>query len=385
VSWVAALAMLLCVGLAQASVPQRERIEQAVAQTNAAAGRGQALQLELVMQIGERPAVAHGQLVSHPAGMARLELRGAGDLVERHLLQGDQLLASRDGRLLEHHRLFLPPLFVLQVTDGEALRSALLSFEVEPEPVGLAQCGEEDCLVLGDPERGIQPMPGPEPAGLEDYERLKSEFNEARRLQYEAARLWFWGGFDRLLAPWLSEELEPGPEELGQVAAEDDASAVAEDQRARSDSDPGDPAEFGPGSASAPTGSKSRGTSARPPPALGMPEDGPAVAEPYARVDEALAPPPPPPASLWVSREGYEIRGLDTTSGGRVRLGPLASFGGVLVPAWILIEEPGQEPVRFEVVGATAVDTFPATFSEQWLLAPPPNPPWGRPDLPDPL
>lgn len=365
--------MALSMGSVHASVPARDRVEGAVGRTNAAAGRVQALQLELVMQLGDRPAVAQGQLISHPTGMARLELRGAGGLVERHLLQGKRVLAARDGELLEEHRFFLPPLFVLQSSDGEALRRALESFDVEPESVGLAQCGEQDCLVLGDPKRHIQPLPVVEPLGLAEYDEIKSGLDQERQGEYEAARVWFWGGFDRLLLPWLNE---PPPAELDASALTDHRPPNPEDPLARSEWDPLEPDEFGPSAVDPKPGPSDDPAVGEVSPSAGGFGDGrskPALVS--SGQGGPIAPPPPRMASLWVSREGYEIRGIDTLSGGRVRLGPLASYNGMLLPAWILLEEPGREPVRFEVVGASVVEAPPASFTEEWLLAPTPAPP----------
>ena len=46
----------------------------------------------------------------------------------------------------------------------------------------------------------------------------------------------------------------------------------------------------------------------------------------------------------------------------------MASFGGVLLPAWIRIEEAGQEPIRLEIEAARRVQFEPETFSPIWLL-----------------
>ena len=50
--------------------------------------------------------------------------------VERHLLQGNEYSASRDGKLIVSPRPFLPPLFLLQAKSGASLRAALSSFGV---------------------------------------------------------------------------------------------------------------------------------------------------------------------------------------------------------------------------------------------------------------
>ena len=98
---------------------------------------------------------------------AGLELQGAGGMVERHLLQGSELIVGRNGEVLSEHRAFLPPFFFLQAESPATLRAALTSFDVLIDVVGLAQCGEADCYVLGDPMREIPRAPLPEVAGLD--------------------------------------------------------------------------------------------------------------------------------------------------------------------------------------------------------------------------
>jgi len=162
-------------------VPTAERVEASVAATNVASGRGEALRLELSLSIDDRAGVATGELVTHPTGLARLELRGARGLVERHLLLGSEHTASRNGELLEDPRAFLPPLFVLQASNAATLRAALESFGVLPDVIGLAPCGDDDCFVIGDPDRevprpelpvavGGEPLPLDEPLAAEPSE-----------------------------------------------------------------------------------------------------------------------------------------------------------------------------------------------------------------------
>jgi len=155
----AAAALAGLAGAAVAYVPPADRVLGAAAETNTAAGRAQALQLELVLRLGGG-TVGRGELVTHPQGLARLELRGAGELVERHILQGSEHRASRNGRLLEEPRAFLPPLFLLQADSAVTLRAALRSYGVDVDQVGVAPCGSSDCFVVGDPALAA-PRPGP--------------------------------------------------------------------------------------------------------------------------------------------------------------------------------------------------------------------------------
>lgn len=243
------LAAALAVGPARAYIPDPERIVQAVTETNRASGRTRALKLEVVVRIAEGDPVATGEIVTHPNGLARLELRGAGGLVERQLLAGSERRAARGGVPVDEPRAFLPPLFLLQADDGLALEAALSTFGVDTEAVGLAPCGDRDCYVVG-----------------------------------------------------------------GRVIA-GGAPADAEDPRA---------------------------------PAL---------------------------PSLWVDVETHEEVAIVEQDGVRVRLGPPAGFsGGVRMPAWMLVDEPGRPPARLEVRSVTPVNAPAAAFDDDWLLAPSPGP-----------
>jgi hypothetical protein len=135
------------------------------------------------MEVGE------GELVSHPTGLARLELRGSGGLVERHLLRGTERLASRNGERLDDPRFFLPPVFLLQAESGTTLRAALESFGIAVDLVGLAPCGDLDCYVIGDPARAVPRPPYPPIRGVE-----VEEARDADESDDLAARLTFSGG-----------------------------------------------------------------------------------------------------------------------------------------------------------------------------------------------
>lgn len=135
----------------RAFVPKPDRALAAIAQANLTSGRTQAIQLDLVMRIGEQASLATGQLVSHPSGLARLELRGSGGRVDRYLLSGPELLAAKDGEALESPQPMLQPVFLLQPSSQETLRVALESFGVDSRFIGVAPCGELDCYVFGDP------------------------------------------------------------------------------------------------------------------------------------------------------------------------------------------------------------------------------------------
>lgn len=149
------LLVLFAAGSAPAFVPKSERALAGVAQANLSSGRTQAIQFDLVMRVGDREAVATGQLVSHPSGLARLELRGSSGRVDRYLLSGPELQAAKDGEPLADPQPMLQPVFLLQPSSHETLRVALESFGIDSRLIGLAPCGELDCYVFGDPALAV--------------------------------------------------------------------------------------------------------------------------------------------------------------------------------------------------------------------------------------
>ena len=148
-----AIALALGVGLAAAPawavIPNAQKIADAVAETNRAQGRSDPLLLDVTLRIGDSQPLATGVLATHPTGLARLELRSNQGFVERHLLQGSEYSASRDGRMLRSPRPFLPPLFLLQAISGAALRAALSSYGISAGEVVLGLAYDRDCYVLG--------------------------------------------------------------------------------------------------------------------------------------------------------------------------------------------------------------------------------------------
>lgn len=156
-----ALAGLVLAVAADAFIPRAERVVRAVADRNDDAGRALPLRLDLVLRIEESDPIGSGTLVTHPNGLARLELRGAGDIVERHVLQGGEHLAMRNGERLREPRAFLPPLFLLQTARALDLRSGLEQLGADLDSIGLAPCGESDCYVIGDPARVPPPLEPP--------------------------------------------------------------------------------------------------------------------------------------------------------------------------------------------------------------------------------
>jgi len=161
---------------ARAFVPPPERIADAVAAANRGAGRFRVLEIEVALYLGgsEEP-VATGKLMSDPGGFSRLELREREGGVERHLLRGGEVLASRDRQPLDAPRPLLPPLFLLQAHSGSALMVSLAALGVSAHEVALGYEGERDCYVLGGraPASGIA-APHPKPALWVDQETLEA-------------------------------------------------------------------------------------------------------------------------------------------------------------------------------------------------------------------
>ena len=132
-----------------AAVPSAPKIAEAVAETNKISERAEPLLLEVALRVGDGKLMATGTLATHPTGLARLELRSTSGFVERHLVQGDEYRASRNGELLQNPHPFLPPVFLLQATSGAALSAALASFGVSEREVVLGRIGDHDCYVFG--------------------------------------------------------------------------------------------------------------------------------------------------------------------------------------------------------------------------------------------
>ena len=186
-------------------IPEPERIARAIARANIDAKRDQPLRFDVVLRIDGGPVVAQGELETHPQGYARLELRGADGLRERHLLTRAGRQATRNGARLDEPRAFLPPLFLLQGDSVSQVRTSLAAFGIDAWLIGLAPCGDENCYVVGDPSRVPPPFPAPEGG---------SESAAPRIAPTAAGSLWLEKeGFDprRLVSPGGSRvDLGPG-------------------------------------------------------------------------------------------------------------------------------------------------------------------------------
>jgi hypothetical protein len=150
---------------ADAALPGADRVEAAVAGANRAARRTAPLELAVELAREGGDVVGSGTLQIHPSGLARLELRGAGGLVERHLLLGAAHQASRNGAPLASPQPFLAPLQLLQASSGSGVGSALRQLGAAPGEIALGRAQESDCYVLGGRETGPD-RPPPRRAAL---------------------------------------------------------------------------------------------------------------------------------------------------------------------------------------------------------------------------
>ena len=203
-----AIVFALCVGSAPARgvVPNAQKIAEAVATTNRADRRTVPLLLDVSLKIGDRAPVASGVLATHPTGLARLELRSNSGFVERHLLQGSDYTASRDGDLLRTPRPFLPPIFFLQTGSGAALQAALTSFGVPASEVVLGIADDRDCYVLGGrlprgPDGKERRLPSLW-VDMDSYEVVRIDRRDGVRFRFGPSRM-----FDGIRAPaWIAIE-----------------------------------------------------------------------------------------------------------------------------------------------------------------------------------
>ena len=238
-------------------------------------------------------------------------MRGANGLVERHLLQGGEVFATRNGKPLQEHRVFLPPLYVLQAESGAALRRSLEELQIRVDTVGLSQCDEEDCLGVGDPApEGGEPGGGeaPDPGALDSLPE-----NDV---------------------PGAARGEPPGPMPQGEGGPLAGAPEAGEGEL----------------------------------PAPGA--EGSVVDGDKRVAGEAEQTAPPVSPGLWIDRKSFGIRGLDAVGGVRTRMGPEAVYDGVRFPGWVEIQEPGQETIRLHVLAISPVLGDPEVYGPAWLLEP---------------
>ena len=294
--------------VAQAFIPKADRTMRAIAKVNRSSGRSQALQLDLTMRVGDRDPIASGQMISHPSGLARLELRGVNGRLDRYLLSGRELLGAKNGEPLDQPQPLLQPYFFLQPSTETTLRAALQTFDVLSDSIGLATCGEQDCFVIGDP-RLAAPLPDPEPelAAIDEGDVLADPLDLMGDGMGQAGSVY-------------------------ELAAGAEGGLVGPDGRALA----------------------SNGLEAL------IELDGPELMIP----EDALLP------RLWVDTEDLQVRRIDRANGVFTIFGPIVSFEKVMVPAWLEMHEPGVEAIRFEVDRAVQVNAPPKAFSRNWVYAP---------------
>jgi hypothetical protein len=205
------LACALAARRAEAVIPSAERVADAVATTNKASGRTEPLWLDVTLRIGDGEPLAQGVLTTHPTGLARLELRSTRGFVERHLVQGNEYGASRDGKMLDQPRPFLPPVFLLQAVSGAALQAALTSFGVAAQQATLGLGDDHDCYVLGGrAPRGKDGVEPPQPSmwiDLESFDVVRIDRGDGVRFRFGPAER-----FGNVRLPrWISIEAPGQP------------------------------------------------------------------------------------------------------------------------------------------------------------------------------
>ncbi len=210
-----------------AVVPSAQKLADTVAESNRAAGRADPLLFEVQLRIGDSGPLATGLLATHPTGLARLELRSTRGFVERHLLQGSEYRASRDGELIGSPRPFLPPVFLLQATSGAALQAALASFGVAAGEVVLGMADEHDCYVFGgrlpgDNDEAERRLPSLW-IDVETFEVVQIDRAVGVRIRFGPS-----GVFDDIRAPsWIEIEAPDKPRARLEVMGVSTANAAA--------------------------------------------------------------------------------------------------------------------------------------------------------------
>jgi hypothetical protein len=196
---------------AQAVIPAADKVSDEFARMNRAAKRAEPLIFDVTLSIGDGDPLADGVLATHPTGLARLELRSHRGFVERHLLQGNEYSASRDGDLLASPRPFLPPLFLLQATSGATLRAALSSFGVATSEIALGLADDKDCYVLGGRlPQGAAPGTPQLPSvwiAMDSFELVRVDRRDGVSFRFGPTR-----AFEGIQAPsWISIEVPGQP------------------------------------------------------------------------------------------------------------------------------------------------------------------------------
>jgi hypothetical protein len=89
------------------------------------------------------------------------------------LLWSSTYQASRNGEMLADPHPFLPPVFLLQASSGDALSAALATFGVDGHQVVLGKMGNHDCYVFGGRAVGPSEEAHPLPSLWVDMESLE--------------------------------------------------------------------------------------------------------------------------------------------------------------------------------------------------------------------
>jgi hypothetical protein len=149
-----ALALLLAAPPARAWIPEPERAWGAIAQTNAASGRGRSLDLAVALVGADGAVAATGRLRLEPDGRSRLDLELGGNASETHERAGLEYRVTRNGQRADKAPRLLPPLALLQETSAMGVADALRAIGGNPAQVDLGIEGKHDCWVLGGRDPG---------------------------------------------------------------------------------------------------------------------------------------------------------------------------------------------------------------------------------------
>lgn len=149
-----ALARAAALGLAAlagvAWIPDTAKIANAFSKENREAGRAHTIELQVELRFeGDADVAATGALASTPDGATRLELVSQQGFIERHLVRGRRVEATRDGIALADARTFLPPYYLTQTESSAILAGWLRALGADPGRVDLGHEGDSDCYVFG--------------------------------------------------------------------------------------------------------------------------------------------------------------------------------------------------------------------------------------------
>lgn len=199
---------------AAALVPAPEKLVAAAGRANFEARRTLPLRLGVALHTqlpgeGAEP-IATGELVSEPAGPARLVLVGRNGVREEHVQSQGRIRATRDGEVLSQPRALLPPVRLLQLRFGKSLRGALRQMGVNTGVSEMGRSPDRDCFVVGGRSRGPVGGAPPRPSVWLDaysFEIVRVDRADGARFRLGPPKKFG----ERQLPAWISLEQEGKP------------------------------------------------------------------------------------------------------------------------------------------------------------------------------